>query len=86
MCRICQAALTEKHILTECSHQAPVRSEYYKDNNTKKLFEIAEIDKIITYLKQVSRYKDRPIKQDYSKTYVHEVKSTKFCRVQTIPS
>ena len=54
---ICQATLTVKHIFTECTHLAPVKHKYYKENNIKKLFENVEINKIISDLKSLNIYK-----------------------------
>ena len=51
-CIPCQAPLTVKHILTECTDFLPTREKYYKINNMKELFKEVKINNIMCYLKK----------------------------------
>lgn len=74
-CTTCQAALTVKHILIECTPLAPLRHKSYKETNIRKLFENTETINIMSYLKEIGLYQNITSTIDHLqtvyKTYIY---------------
>ena len=53
----CHSPYSVKHLLIDCINLTPKRQYFYSVNNIKELFEHAEVDKILAFLKAVGLYK-----------------------------
>ena len=56
MCYACQTKYTVKYILIECTDLAHIRKAFYCANNMKELFQNAEINNVMSFLKTVNLY------------------------------
>ena len=56
-CVGCDASFTVRHFLLECSYFAQVRNNYFHVENMKELFQDIHIDSIMTFLRQINRFK-----------------------------
>ena len=63
MCYACQTKYTVKHILIECTDLAHIRKTFDSANNMKELFQNAEINNVISFLKTMKLFIHKNLKK-----------------------